>query len=264
MITEPPSPPTPGESLDDVESKRRFSQEHCEPEDSHTGHTVRKVPNEGTRTPSGWQWWPLVPKIPPMNTKKWLGFFSPQSISRSCQPFFFPRTFANVDKILPPPKKFVTLLQIQTVFVGGSNERPGLPDTINIAHVFNKDVFAYKCPLPFLCLQIFALVATVVILHWLNCLTVPVENAKSRYPMCSCESQTFLCPFLNFSRRQNNYPVMQCCLGGVGVVGWGGSRLLLSVATKRSASPCQFCSSGSCSSRSWCVSQEAGGVRLWR
>lgn len=152
------------------------------------------------------------------------GFFSPQNISRSFQPlFFFPRTFAHVDKILPPPpKKFVTLLQIQTVFVGGSNERPGLTDTINIAHVFNKDVFAYKCPLPFLCLQMFALVATVVILHWLNCLTVPVENAKSRYPMCSRESQTFLCPFLNFSRRQNNYPVMQCCLGGVGVVGWGG------------------------------------------
>lgn len=62
-------------------------------------------------------------------------------------------------------KKFVTLLQIQTVFVGGSNKRPGLTDTINIAHVFNKDVFAYKCPLPFLCLQIFALVVAVVILH---------------------------------------------------------------------------------------------------
>lgn len=31
-----------------------------------------------------------------------------------------------------------------------------------------------------------------------------------------------------------------------------------------SASLCQSCSSGSCSSRSWCVSQEAGGVRLWR
>lgn len=69
--------------------------------------------------------------------------------------------------------------------------------------------------------------------------------------------------FFNFPQRQNNYPVMQCCLdGGWGGVIWGESSVTLSGASKRSASPCQFCSSGSCSSRSWCVSQEAGGVRL--
>lgn len=175
-----------------------------------------------------------------------------------------------MDKSLPPPKKkkkqkFVTPLQIQTVFVGGSNERPGLTDTINIAHVFNKDVFAYKCPLPFLCLQIFALVVTVIILHWLNCLTLPVENANSRYPMCSCESQTFLCPCFKFFHKDKT-TIQSCNVVWEGS-GWcrlGGSRLLLALASKRSASPCQFCSSGSCSSQSWCVSQEAGGVRLWR
>lgn len=83
--------------------------------------------------------------------------------------FFCPLTIENVNKILTPSptkKKLLALplLQIQTVFVGGSNERRGLADTINIAQVFNKDVFAYNRPLPFLCLQMFALVITTVIL----------------------------------------------------------------------------------------------------
>lgn len=35
-------------------------------------------------------------------------------------------------------------------------------------------------------------------------------------------------------------------------------------STRHSASPCQFCNLGSCSSRSWCVSQAAGDAGPWR
>lgn len=70
--------------------------------------------------------------------------------------FFFPSPKnTNVDKILSQTKKkkrkekwASPLLQIQTVLVGGSNERRGLADTINIAQVLNMDVFAYECPFP--------------------------------------------------------------------------------------------------------------------
>lgn len=45
--------PALGESSDNVKSKRQFSQERCELEISHTGQTVRKYQNGGTRTLSG-------------------------------------------------------------------------------------------------------------------------------------------------------------------------------------------------------------------
>lgn len=118
MITEPPSPPTPGESLDDVKS-RRFSQEHCEPEDSHTGQTVRKVPNEGTRTPSGWTVVTACAKDTTDEYKEMVeGFFAPstdhietwtvtwrESIFLAIFFCCCPLTIENVKKILTPPKK---------------------------------------------------------------------------------------------------------------------------------------------------------------
>lgn len=158
------------------------------------------------------------------------------------------------------------LLQIQTVFVGGSNERRSLADTINIAQVFNKDVFAYKRPLPFLCLQIFALVITTVILLWLNCLTCK-KMLKVDIQRVNARAKPFFVPvFKNFFHKDKT-TIQSCNVVWKGL-GWchlgGVIHYSLSGASKRSASPCQFCSSGSCSSRSWCVSQEAGGVRLWR
>lgn len=53
--------------------------------------------------------------------------------------FFSSPKNTNVDKILSQTKKMWAspLLQIQTVLVGGSNERRGLADTINIAQVLN-------------------------------------------------------------------------------------------------------------------------------
>lgn len=96
--------------------------------------------------------------------------------------------------------------------------------------------------------------------------------AKSRHPMCWWD-QTFLCPlYFNFLYKYNT--TIQSC----NVVWVGVRRVCLlcspsiytfffsfhSLFSNCSASPCQSCSSGSCSSRSWYVSQEAGGVRLWR
>lgn len=127
-----------------------------------------KYQNEGTRTLSGWQWWLLVPKIP-VNEHKELFFFfflTIWDINRElCLGWvgclFSVKYLSScicADKNLPKCICFAVITNSNRFF-SGSNKSRGLTDTINIAHViciFYKDVFAYKCPLPFLYRVIFS------------------------------------------------------------------------------------------------------------
>lgn len=97
--------------------------------------------------------------------------------------------------------------------------------------------------------------------------SAPRKCQKSIPNVFMWEPNLSLSLVLHFFFHKDKTAIQSCNVVWEGS-GWcrlgGGSRLVLSGASKRSASPCQFCSSGSCSSRSWCVSQGAGGVRLWR
>lgn len=146
-----------------------FSQEHCELEHSHTGQNSE----ESTRMRKQELWAAdggdrLCQQYQSMNTNNFFFLF----YFCCCWPYWtltekwresfllakYLSSFENENRILPKKKKkkrFVSpSSQIQTVF-SRSNKRRGLTDTINIAHVFYKDVFAYKCLLSFLCIVIF-------------------------------------------------------------------------------------------------------------
>lgn len=146
-----------------------FSQEHCELEHSHTGQnseeSTRMREQEHWAADSGDR---LCRRYQSMNTNNfffWILFFVVvdhigHGLWREGSRSFWPNIWALLrmrTEFSPQKKKkrFVSpSSQIQTVF-SRSNKRRGLTDTINIAHVFYKDVFAYKCLLSFLCIVIF-------------------------------------------------------------------------------------------------------------
>lgn len=141
------------ESSDNVKSKRQFSQESCELQISHTGQTVGEVPKwedknierltvvtACARDTSQWTQitfffrWPYGTL-----TVKWgESFFSAKGLSQIMICF----TVANSNRVF------------QRVKWKAWSHWHNKYCTRDI--VFYKDIFAYKCPPPFLCQVIFS------------------------------------------------------------------------------------------------------------
>lgn len=136
--------PALSESSDDVKSRRQFSQEHCEPENSQTGQTVREVPKCGNKNIERLTVVTACAKDTSQWTQRTLFFFfffyrwPYGTLTVKWRETFFSAKYlsslVNADKILPKNDSCHHHRKFKPFF-SRSNRRRGLTDTINTAHV---------------------------------------------------------------------------------------------------------------------------------
>lgn len=174
-------------------------------------------------------------------------------------------------KILPEMNLFSPLLQILTNFPNKKVWSHWCNTYCTHDILFHKGVYANKCPPCVLWLAKFPQDRFSQIrsqIQYTGVKSVCIKSKQSsNVSFDVCETKPFFAPVFSNCLYKDDTTIQSCNIfldGDGGAGGRSGDLTVIFAVFKHSASLCQSCSSGSCSSRSWYVSQEAGGVRLWR